>query len=839
MCELAAISQSTVGQSGVMLRLEAVRSEIDQQRFQPLQPYQEVASIEHHCRPWQQMLMFFTRTQRPHDWSSPVYRFNRRQSAAFEKLIEAASEQSRFESEEAEDSTKSSSEGDCSDIEDDGNRDREERRGRHSAESDDQPRTKPIHRACLTFCIELLNQTIHNKEYDMAMECAMAVLGVQAQHGFRDPESYPPILSSIAKIARFMIIQQAEEVAQPGEQEKRYSPCGSPMNFEHGSDSGYESEEQSPMRSHRARHSPARVQHATSFQWVQDMVRRFMARGTASPMQWLLDLRTYGLKIHYNTTAIGHVDWRDKYTLGYRDIRFTMDQLRGMVHQLIHDTRQALLEDILFVSKAEEVPVIPWHKLYDDPSNRSMGWSWIQDQRTQLPTDGQEWLYERIQSREDLQDRFVRSDSEGGYHRKRVRGFMRQVARFRGLMLVLMHITGGQPARGPEILSCRHRNTAAGSHRNVFIEDGQVVFVTKYHKGVQISGDMKIIHRYLPREVGELVVWYSWLALPFIERIEALVWQQTAMSDFMWPADPEGRKWTTDRMKKELQHISEKGLGQAITVAAYREIAIAISRKWVRGATAFQGDNTDEGIEAQIDSMDDNAADEQATHSPPIAGLIYARDVMEIVGSSADRRQRFRKVSEDWYRFLGFQSTAMKDEKEGVGKRKRCEFEDDASEERMQRRARLQRMNATAQSSWMMRKEVTLRSVQGQAMEAIQRGDSPVVAVMPTGAGKSMLFMLPAFVEPRGVNIVVVPLKGLRKNMMDRCEALGIGCAVWNGRDAVDGASIVLVTPEKATSPEFGTFVGRLQQLRSLDRIVVDECHVILNDRLDFRKHLQ
>jgi sulfur relay (sulfurtransferase) DsrC/TusE family protein len=35
-----------------------------------------------------------------------------------------------------------------------------------------------------------------------------------------------------------------------------------------------------------------------------------------------------------------------------------------------------------------------------------------------------------------------------------------------------------------------------------------VVFVTQYYKGYNVSGDVKIIYQYLPREVGELVVWY-------------------------------------------------------------------------------------------------------------------------------------------------------------------------------------------------------------------------------------------------------------------------------------------------------------------------------------------
>lgn len=51
----------------------------------------------------------------------------------------------------------------------------------------------------------------------------------------------------------------------------------------------------------------------------------------------------------------------------------------------------------------------------------------------------------------------------------------------------------------------RHRNTDT-TFRNVFIEDGIVALATKYHKGFYASNDTKIIYRFLPREVGELLV---------------------------------------------------------------------------------------------------------------------------------------------------------------------------------------------------------------------------------------------------------------------------------------------------------------------------------------------
>ena len=54
-----------------------------------------------------------------------------------------------------------------------------------------------------------------------------------------------------------------------------------------------------------------------------------------------------------------------------------------------------------------------------------------------------------------------------------------------------------------------------------------------------------------------------------------------------------------------------------------------------------------------------------------------------------------------------------------------------------------------------------------------------------------------------------------------------------------DGVSIVLVTPESAVSDDFKSFITRLKATRQLDRVVIDECYVILNEQRDFRINLQ
>ncbi|KAK4904766.1 hypothetical protein LTR49_025832 [Elasticomyces elasticus] len=64
------------------------------------------------------------------------------------------------------------------------------------------------------------------------------------------------------------------------------------------------------------------------------------------------------------------------------------------------------------------------------------------------------------------------------------------------------------------------------------------------------------------------------------------------------PTNPDSHKWTAEHMKGGLQRVSTKALGQSVSVATYREIAIAVGQQWVREDSAVQRDNEDKSIEA-------------------------------------------------------------------------------------------------------------------------------------------------------------------------------------------------------------------------------------------------
>jgi hypothetical protein len=281
----------------------------------------------------------------------------------------------------------------------------------------------------------------------------------------------------------------------------------------------------------------------------------------------------------------------------------------------------------------------------------------------------------------------------------------------------------------------------------------------------------------VPREVGELLVWYLWLVLLFQQRLEAIVWEKQAISSHLWPADLNRRKWNSERVRETLKRESRIGLKQELTIAAYCEIAIGISWRFLRGSTAFAAEEGEDNEEWKEENIAAIIQDEQCGHTAHVAGMVYARGIMEQAGVMADRRQLFRNLSTDWHRFLGFQS-AMEAAAD-VKKQKRALFESEADEARMERLEWLRKMDTAAQLKWMKGNKAKFRGVQKEAIDAIVAGESPVVAVMLTGAGKSMLFMLPAWAEQGGTTVVVVLLVALRGDIMRRCKELGIACAEW------------------------------------------------------------
>ena len=133
------------------------------------------------------------------------------------------------------------------------------------------------------------------------------------------------------------------------------------------------------------------------------------------------------------------------------------------------------------------------------------------------------------------------------------------------------------------------------------------------------------------------------------------------------------------------------------------------------------------------------------------------------------------------------------------------------------------------------------RPGQQDIVEAVTAGEN-VLAIMPTGGGKSLCFQLPALLRD-GVTVVISPLIALMRDQVRALQEAGVNAgaltsgntpeesdAVWEGLERGD-LKLLYMAPERLAA---GGVMGMLRRV-GVNMIAVDEAHCVSQWGHDFR----
>jgi len=377
-----------------------------------------------------------------------------------------------------------------------------------------------------------------------------------------------------------------------------------------------------------------------------------MVIGTQSPMDTILRWLRYGLGINKMTRGNEAFEWSEDMTvLRYHDEPITITQFPILANNIVTQAQRILVDKLCFgenLTEHESFAQLKDSRLDKDPGASIMSY----EPNRKILSPSPKLLLTLALRQTAPRWKSATSQSET-WNKNPMHTYLHLHELFLDYLLVACHILGGQPPRGSELLRLRITQTAE-SDRNLFLLNGQVVMVLRYHKGQAKSGMEKIIPRFLPAQVGKLVLCYLYFIRPFIVMIQRILRvDPCGMSSLMWAKDSIGKKsWDAARLRILMQRHTERYMGVELHIQAWRQIAVAMDRDLLRTPRDLidLAECDDEEKDVSLMEQDHNG---QAGHSTKVADQHYGLKIGDITGLDQSILVRYRAVAHKWHLLMG------------------------------------------------------------------------------------------------------------------------------------------------------------------------------------------
>jgi len=525
---------------------------------------------------------------------------------------------------------------------------------------------------------------------------------------------------------------------------------------------------------------------------------KFVKEGRYTAFNSIRQVLHLASAIAYGMSGMPQIEWLDddhiKASINGKAVE--LDDISKFVLDRVEAAKIVLEKEILLGHDFEDFGYTS-AKIVDVLRNTQIGYSFI-DSGDNGFVKFKDKLMETMLNDPLIKPQFIKRVRGGRveWNKDGCKRWLKATRAFLEKMVVAIHIAYGQPARAEELATVMIKNQINGM-RGLYWSRGRLMIVIGYNKTRSTNGKDKLIARFLPEEVGDLLVKYLTLVRP----AEAFIAEQIECDGFenyekMLFTDYE-RAWDGKRLSEIFMREMNEWGPASMGFQEYRQIANLWMKKHLKEI-----------------KLEEDVLDHQAGHNSETAEARYGITSEDMDKLTSDKLLAFFHASQQWHRLLGFkvgeneikrkvEKEVEKGERENKIPVDRSEIaalvkngiEAGLREVRRNFRTRRFKEENRGSSTTASVSSKTLKALrrfyddkqarfkspqQAKALQLIIDGKKDVLAILPTGGGKSLLFFLPTQMESGMTTVVIVPLIAVTNDLRDRCVKAGISCANWD-----------------------------------------------------------
>jgi len=220
------------------------------------------------------------------------------------------------------------------------------------------------------------------------------------------------------------------------------------------------------------------------------MREEWLVEGEPSPFNYIHKLLNYGYVLGKDYKTRSRIRWSVDGKRLYFDGRgLEIKKWKKFVHELLGMAEEMMSKHLLFQEDGQ-IPETDLNAIIDNPDKSDAGYYFVLEEGDAFKK-GRQRMIERLRGSEKWSDMIDDLGDKFAWIQAEVDNYLRWDEKFRELLCILIILTCGQTGRGTEMTSSSYMNTMDGD-RSVLIEDGQMMFLTEYHKSLAMMDEVKV-----------------------------------------------------------------------------------------------------------------------------------------------------------------------------------------------------------------------------------------------------------------------------------------------------------------------------------------------------------